>query len=502
MLHRLRLSDGSRWLWIDSVCINQEDEAEKAAQIDRMATIYQNAWGTIIWLGEEDKTTASAFSMLHTLLEVHLLCTQGFEMGYAGRSKLTFEELRENGLPSKDDQRWKHLSSLLHRPWFTRTWILQEVTLAKNPYVQCGSHVFSWHDISWIVYVLKLGNVDGHYDLDINRAFQIRNFYALHSNPDGASLLQLLYLAHATNAKEYNDQIFAVVGLARDQDLIRPQLEYNKDLVIQNYTATALHYLLAGHLEVLNYASDPSLRDLQQLPSWVPDWSTDAPPIGLLGFVSSDEPYGTKSHSQPKTLPKCRHNPMRLCVQGIVYDKVRAIGLHTSTPLARGSLDSRMRYKLLLLEQWRHLSSRLALYPTGEAIHEAFASTLVLGRDIVEAEKGHAGLYAWHARDLGVQLHAYESNESYSRDELEEYRRNMDFSVYTQTFFLTDKGYMGIGPYFLRPGDRVACFEGGATPFIIRKPKTAYYELVGGAYIRGLMDFEIDLKRCSIIELV
>lgn len=42
----------SNRLWVDQICINQGDEAERAAQISLMGTIYRQAHQVIGWLGE------------------------------------------------------------------------------------------------------------------------------------------------------------------------------------------------------------------------------------------------------------------------------------------------------------------------------------------------------------------------------------------------------------------------------------------------------------------
>jgi hypothetical protein len=41
-------------LWIDQICINQPDPAEKVQQIPLMGMIYTHATNTIIWLGDAD----------------------------------------------------------------------------------------------------------------------------------------------------------------------------------------------------------------------------------------------------------------------------------------------------------------------------------------------------------------------------------------------------------------------------------------------------------------
>ncbi|KAK4121557.1 hypothetical protein N657DRAFT_552210, partial [Parathielavia appendiculata] len=53
VLCRLRLSDRSRVLWADDICINQSDDAEKAKQVSQMGLFYSHAERCLVYLGEE-----------------------------------------------------------------------------------------------------------------------------------------------------------------------------------------------------------------------------------------------------------------------------------------------------------------------------------------------------------------------------------------------------------------------------------------------------------------
>ncbi|KAH8883688.1 HET-domain-containing protein, partial [Thozetella sp. PMI_491] len=54
-LRRLRFEQNRvRTLWVDAVCINQNDLPEKNIQVQLMTRIYQNGCRTLIWLGEHD----------------------------------------------------------------------------------------------------------------------------------------------------------------------------------------------------------------------------------------------------------------------------------------------------------------------------------------------------------------------------------------------------------------------------------------------------------------
>jgi hypothetical protein len=63
-LLRLRDVNFPRTLWVDAVCINQSDIAEKEIQIQHMAKIYGYAKCTIAWLGEEANMSNTALEAI------------------------------------------------------------------------------------------------------------------------------------------------------------------------------------------------------------------------------------------------------------------------------------------------------------------------------------------------------------------------------------------------------------------------------------------------------
>ena len=62
--------------------------------------------------------------------------------------------------------------------------------------------------------------------------------------------------------------------------------------------------------------------------------------------------------------------------------------------------------------------------------------------------------------------------------------------TFKRTPFLTDNGYLGMGPRYLQEGDIVVIFLGAGLPHIIREAESGLYELVGEAYVQGVMQGE------------
>ena len=61
--------------------------------------------------------------------------------------------------------------------------------------------------------------------------------------------------------------------------------------------------------------------------------------------------------------------------------------------------------------------------------------------------------------------------------------------------FISEKGYVGLDPSLLRPGDVLFVPFGAHVPYVIREePSKKLWRLVGEAYVHGIMDGELDLK--------
>jgi hypothetical protein len=70
-LEKLRYTDQPRRLWVDQVCINQEDREERSQQVQFMNLIYKNANHVLVWLGRDEQLMAkSAFKLVHELDEI------------------------------------------------------------------------------------------------------------------------------------------------------------------------------------------------------------------------------------------------------------------------------------------------------------------------------------------------------------------------------------------------------------------------------------------------
>jgi thioesterase domain-containing protein len=79
----------SRLLWIDAICVNQEDIPERNAQVAKMGRIYRDANHVLAWLGQRTKDSEVAFLSLMTLheYEIRALSATGSRENSSGTSR-------------------------------------------------------------------------------------------------------------------------------------------------------------------------------------------------------------------------------------------------------------------------------------------------------------------------------------------------------------------------------------------------------------------------------
>ena len=66
-LRRVRGPIRPRNMWVDAICINQNDDEEKCVQVSLMGDIYAGATRTVVWLGEKSVDSDVAMDFIHSL---------------------------------------------------------------------------------------------------------------------------------------------------------------------------------------------------------------------------------------------------------------------------------------------------------------------------------------------------------------------------------------------------------------------------------------------------
>ncbi|KAH4269157.1 hypothetical protein HBI04_058740 [Parastagonospora nodorum] len=116
------LEDRPQYLWIDQICINQEDIQERNEQVSRMSHIYETAKQVIVWLGQKSDFAVESAELPES---------PAADVEVGGQSLLS----------------WILEHSLFARPWFFRLWTVQEVVLADRIQVLIGEECRPWRSV-------------------------------------------------------------------------------------------------------------------------------------------------------------------------------------------------------------------------------------------------------------------------------------------------------------------------------------------------------------------
>ncbi|KAK2597728.1 hypothetical protein N8I77_012493 [Diaporthe amygdali] len=141
-LMHLRRADQPRTLWIDALCINQDDVDERNEQVRHMDAIYRMASRVMVWLGPESINSDVAMRTLQHLGEQLEWTVDDYRLRHPDAIHPDWWRARTE-LPY-DDAVWHSLHDLVVRPWFDHLWIWQEVRLSNRySVVKCGPYEVS-----------------------------------------------------------------------------------------------------------------------------------------------------------------------------------------------------------------------------------------------------------------------------------------------------------------------------------------------------------------------
>jgi hypothetical protein len=184
--------------WIDANCIDQSNTKARNHQIQMMQQIYSNAVSVPVWLDEEDVGAHSNFAL-----------------DYLKRSEdwhkaLYFANSASFPLPQETEA----VFALCNRPYWTRVWMVQEIVLARDITVHCGSRTVSWNNFWRAFYAAPYSTI-------LTEAAATDVVFLKPPYPSEArqwSLSDLLLKLHKQHSTDVRDKIYALHGLADDTD--------------------------------------------------------------------------------------------------------------------------------------------------------------------------------------------------------------------------------------------------------------------------------------------
>ena len=282
-LKHLRRNNQPIPLWVDALCINQANEKEKEQQVEKILEVYRKAARVCIWLGPGDTASDQAMSFVAKVIDIE-----------------KFDEVLNN---EKYVQQWHSLFELLKARWFSRRWVIQELALAKDATVHCGTMDCNWADFKDAISIFH------HYFKAIQpkpKNLEYSRNATRKLDPLGAKLLvdltsnifrigpndqrqptrgleTLVSTLAGFETADPRDTIHALTSLSREKaygDPTLPKPDYGKDLyeVYQNFVKWAVEH--SGSLDIVcrpwalpERSSIPTgattVPRLVTLPSWI-----------------------------------------------------------------------------------------------------------------------------------------------------------------------------------------------------------------------------------------
>ncbi|OQN96690.1 hypothetical protein B0A48_17330 [Cryoendolithus antarcticus] len=130
VLRRFRRRYKDRVLWIDAICIDQTNPAERGQQVAMMANIYSKTTHGLVWLGELGGDGMHAVEGIRAIYEEACAETDNLVRLHNtinGRDKPAISER-----PLSANVALGAISRLYDAPWFQRLWCVQEAALANE----------------------------------------------------------------------------------------------------------------------------------------------------------------------------------------------------------------------------------------------------------------------------------------------------------------------------------------------------------------------------------
>lgn len=298
VLARLQKQRFDCLLWVDAICINQEDEGEKSFQVPMMRDIYERAANVIFWLGEQERYDEDAVNLMRDFSERYP--TQLDLERHRGK---TLEQL---GLPSIDHG-WTGWASLFCRPWFGRVWIVQEFLNARKSVFMSGALEIPTELLVYCGYAtgvcVAIGRAVARHNMNVHnikrvvlrlQALGIYQPDRREPGKDDVRIFDLWCRSQQLEATDPRDRVFALLSTqtAVNMDMI----DYRKDEATV-YTEIATKALNIPVPKIIStgktvYTSEHQIYEddmrrvsrflackfrssqSSNLPSWVPDWKS------------------------------------------------------------------------------------------------------------------------------------------------------------------------------------------------------------------------------------
>jgi hypothetical protein len=494
---------GHRTLWVDAICINQDDVEERGHQVRLIREIYSQASRVLIWLGDSEDVKYALGQVKEALPHKPNLHELDYKRNLHELDYMQNLHERDYSRLDKDFFAFLALSPILDLPWFQRVWVIQEVVFSSKAILLAGDTSTEWErlidvidaSICWWPYRLKwdavlaieglrkriqegglAGSKSGPTTTHVASSIlnsELKSYAVaqvlllrslLHQGQDPTvpwalrrsptELLGLAELFRSCSASDPRDKLYALLGLVAALDADRPasSIEADYSLSVDNVFMSLARHLLytPDPLTFLRNAYSTGRKAPENaLPSWVPDWSTPTKIRPLSNFCR-------KLPSQRRTRRAVIFkdaNPCALKILGKKIDTIKAVG-EAYTAEVRKQPDDKM------CTSWHQFFSKHGASNWQDIWDEL--------RPVVRTSRGQS------ISNMNID----------TRSPIDE---NFNMICLGRRMVITETGHSGLAPADAQNCDEVAMFPGAQLPFVVRQNgQKGNYHLVGECCLSGI----------------
>ncbi|TVY83117.1 Heterokaryon incompatibility protein 6 OR allele, partial [Lachnellula suecica] len=506
-------------VWIDAICINQDDLEERGKQVLEMRRIYSIADTVFVWLGSEVPSTSTACEFIDYL----------FAMSQLPDKAQQVQAAQEHDVRFRSFENWAAFNEFLKRYYWSRAWIVQEIAMARKLLLVCGPHEVSW--IKLVAVVQFLSDTWAYWNLTetssvdtpaFNRIKGLDYFQSAETRKP-RHLLQVLVISRRTISTDPRDALYSKLGLAYDGSTLVREPSYTLETA-QVFKRLVKDYVSeTSSLDIICLAENLRKQSVLSLPSWTPDWTISAGTMPIKASVHQPEAAWLDFHASGLLQANVRfsENMDGLHCDGFQIDSVDGLG---------GSCPRHLYANNLADGLVQPISQKTA-YGTTQEMLRALCQTLSLAIYWDGAERKHKRLpldaenllckhgsewdlgvdvskgafQTWYDTDRKLLFGEYTIQEHVARGygagagrpdspiSWTQFEGMRGAVMYHRRLMITSQGYIGLVPAATKRGDCVCVLLGCSNPVILRKLESGReesYELIGECYIHGMMDGE------------
>jgi hypothetical protein len=509
-LRELRHGTEDVILWADQLCINQDDNIEKSQQVQQMKSFYAQADHVIAWIGPAADDSAELFSLLKRTAQ--------------NVTERRYDQIFEDHEP---DRILPFVSYFFKRfceqSYWSRLWIMQEFTVGRHVEVVWGSVSISYLELSVLsnaIFIIPALQEYTGTPRTYAPANEPTKFISRMCTAYGAPALSFVQsvlgqrMQHNQESlrtdgsffhvlisslildRDYNhpncsdprDRIFSLLGLANDADFFDGIIDYSKSCE-DIYETTARKFLDQGHIDILSFCQFPKASDMA---TWVPDWRqpTRRPCTDTYSESSWTRDFSASGGSltpQQISYIVTHTAPRAVTLCGTFVDTIRATGTSWDPNWLEPLHPHLIKIYLGEILTFCQESPRVRDYEE----HLDTARIAIADRmhcTDPKSQKSCLTSYQQLLQTLNSTETQHDSNLDLSGTAAAEstYTRWIRL-LHSRKPFISQTGFVGLSPMHVIPGDVICVFLGGRTPYILRQREDSNYDLVGEAYVHGIM---------------